>query len=167
MISRRITCASIVLISAWLSLCGLATAQSAWNGTWHLDVARSSGVAKEGAPEAYRFSISSDERIVWEIPSLGEVVRGRVGGRPMSIHRNEPTTGLALSVKRDGNWGLRYTVYRNGRVDGGGRMMLVDDANAWVDLTWVGQHTHPGPYLVYVKEKSGEIVDHLSDLKRK
>ena len=155
MTHRRLPCASIVLLLALLSISGLATAQSAWNGTWHLDVARSSGVAKEGAPEAYRFSITSDEQIVWEIPSLGEVVRGRVGGKPMLIHRNEPTTGLTLSVKRDGKWGLQYTVYRNGQVDGGGRMMLVDDAHAWVDLTWVGQHSHPGPYLVYVKEGSG------------
>ncbi len=143
----------IISVFAWLSFSAVARGQSAWDGTWHLDVARSSGVAKQGAPEAYRFTITANERIVWEIPLLGEVVRGRIGGQPMIIHRNEPTTGLSLSVKRDGKWGLCYTVYRNGRVDGGGRMMLVDDATAWIDLTWVGRHSHPGPYLVYVKER--------------
>ncbi len=144
--------AFIISLSAWFTFSGVAKAQSAWDGTWRLDVVRSSFVAKEGGYEAYRFTFTSDDRTIWEVPSLGEVVRGRIGGEAMNIHRNEPTTGVALSVKRDGKWGLRYTVYRNGRVDGGGRMMLVDDATAWVDLTWVGRHSHPGSYLVYMKE---------------
>lgn len=150
-------CFLIVCVFGCFPCGGVATAQSVWDGTWHLDVARSSGVAKQGAPEAYRFTIDSDEQIVWKIPSLGEVVRGRVGGKPMIIRRSEPTRGLALSVKRDGRWGLSYTVYRNGHVDGGGRMMLVDDATAWVDLTWIGRHSQPGPYLVYVRDRSGSL----------
>jgi hypothetical protein len=154
MLSRSLLIAVGATVFAFLISGATAECQSPWNGTWHLDTARSSGVAKEGAPEAYRFTIGSHDQIVWEIPSLGEVVRGRVGMGPMIIHRREPVKGLKLSVKRDGEWGLCYTVYKDGRIDGGGRMMLVEDGTAWVDLTWSGDHRQPGPYLVYVKYAS-------------
>ena len=131
-----------------------------WNGTWKLDVARSSPAAAEaGVPQAYRFTLGPSGPaavpITWEIPELGEVVTGRTDGAPMPIRRTKPTPGLTLAVRTDGPAALTYTVLRNGKNTGGGRMMLVDNGRAWVDLTWPAENGKDrqdlASELIYVK----------------
>ncbi len=127
-----------------------------WNGTWKLDVKRSSpAAAGEGVPQAYRLTLGAGNGsvvpIMWEIPELGEVVKGVTDGSPMAIHRTVPTPGMALGVRRDGASALVYTVYKNGKVVGGGRMMLVDDGAAWVDLTWPDARQDLASELVYAR----------------
>ena len=116
-----------------------------WNGTWKLDVKRSSPAAAEpGVPQAYRLTLgpggSALTPIQWEIPELGEVVSGRTDGAPMPVHRTHPAPGLTLAVRTDGPATLLYSVYRNGKLSGGGRMMLVDDGRSWIDLTWPAEN---------------------------
>ena len=135
-----------------------ARAQSAdpWTGTWTLDLARSSTAAKDGAADAYRFTLTPDGAITWEIPSLGEVVTGHVDGKPMQIRRATPTPGLTLAVSRGGPRTLLYNVARNGHIEGGGSMTLVDGNSAWVDLTWGGGNPYDGAEIVYVKAAGGQ-----------
>jgi hypothetical protein len=128
-----------------------------WNGTWKLDASRSSpGAVKAGAPQAYRLTLgpSSTDTVSlkWEIPELGEVVIGATDGKPMPVHRNTPTDGLTLGVKSEGKAQLVYSVYKNGKLIGGGRMMLVDNGAAWVDLTWPLDRQDLASELVYVKQ---------------
>jgi hypothetical protein len=125
-------------------------APNPWNGLWQFDKSHSSpGI--EGAPSAYRFTVSADGRLRWEIPSLGEVVVGRIDGRAMPIRRATPTPGQTLAVRAVGLREWRYEVAHNGIVDGGGQMMLVDNATAWVDLTWGSDGPGHGVELVYRK----------------
>jgi len=128
-----------------------------WNGTWKLDPARSSPAAiKVGPPGAYRLTLGPATTGVvslkWEIPELGEVVIGSTDGKPMPIHRRKPTQGLALSVHGAGSSQLVYSVSRDGALVGGGRMMLVDNGAAWVDLTWPSDREDLASELVYVKQ---------------
>jgi len=123
-----------------------------WNGTWLLDVARSTPGAKDQAAAGYRFTLQPDGQIKWEIPSLGEVVTGKTDGLPMEIHRTKPSPGLTLSVTAEGTEVLLYKVARNGKPVGEGRMTLVENGKAWVDLSWpAGQPQYAGE-LVYVKQ---------------
>ena len=126
-----------------------------WTGTWTLDPVRSSAAAKDGAADAYRFTLTPDGAITWEIPSLGEVVTGHIDGKPMPIRRAIPTPGLTLAVSRGGPRTLLYSVLRNGHIEGGGSMTLIDDNSAWVDLTWGSDNPDDGAEIVYVK-KPGE-----------
>ena len=126
------------------------TRASPWDGSWRLDLGRSSAMAKQGAADGYRFKIEADGRIKWEIPSLGEVAEGRIDGRPMLVHRPTPTHGLKISVKPDGVASLVYTVSDEHGLQGGGRMTLVDQAKAWVDVTW-GAGYPIGYAFVYVR----------------
>jgi len=80
-------------------------------------------------------TLQADGGITWEIPSLGEVVRGKTDGQPMPVHRLKPTPGLTLSVKAEGPTVLLYTVARDGKPPGEGRMTLVEDGKAWVDIS--------------------------------
>ena len=109
-----------------------------------------------GVPQVYRLTLgaatSADVPITWEIPELGEVVIGTTNGAPMSIRRTEPTAGLTLAVRTEGPAALLYTVSRNGKLVGGGRMMLVDNGAAWVDLTWPLDRQDLASALVYVKQ---------------
>ncbi len=132
-----------------------------WNGTWKLDVKRSSPVAaEEGVPQAYRFTLGPSGPtavpITWEIPELGEVVTGRTDGSPMPIHRTHPSPGLALGVRTDGPAALTYIVYKDGKNTGGGHMMLVDNGKSWVDLTWPAENGHDrqdlASQLVYTRQ---------------
>ena len=128
-----------------------------WNGTWHLDIKRSSpAAAGEGVPEAYRFIFGPAGPAVipiqWEIPELGEVVRGHTDGKPMDIHRTHPTPGLTLAVKTEGTSVLLYQVFKNGQLSGGGRIMLVDRGRAWIDITWPLDRQDLAAQLTYVKE---------------
>ena len=128
-----------------------------WSGTWKLDLGRSSpAVSQAGAPEAYRFTLGPGDASVvpikWEIPELGEVVTGKTDDQPMAIRRNKPSPGLTLAVRSDGPAALVYTVRKNGKLEGGGRMMLVDQGKAWVDLTWPLDRQDLASELVYVKQ---------------
>ena len=128
-----------------------------WNGTWKLDASRSSPeVVKAGAPQAYRLTlgpaITDVVSLKWEIPELGEIATGATDGKPMAVHRTTPTKGLTLGVRSEGKAQLVYTVYRDGKLTGGGRMMLVDNGAAWVDLTWPLDRQDLASELVYVKQ---------------
>ena len=128
-----------------------------WNGSWKLNVQRSSPVAaQKGVPQVYRLTLgpgpSPDVPIKWEIPELGEVVTGKTNGSPMPIVRTKPSPGLRLAVRTDGVASLVYSVFRNGKLIGGGRMMLVDNGSAWVDLTWPENRQDLASALVYVRE---------------
>ncbi len=128
-----------------------------WNGAWKLNVKRSSpAAAQAGVPQVYRLTLgpgsSSVVAIKWEIPELGEVVTGSTDGQPMPIHRTAPSPGLTLAVRTDGSAALVYSVYKNGLLTGGGRMMLVDNGAAWVDLTWPKDREDLASELVYVKQ---------------
>ena len=139
-----------VMIVALMAQAGVA-AESPWNGTWVLDASRSTPGIKDQAADGYRFTIQPDGAIKWEIPSLGEVVTGRTDGQPMEIHRTKPTPGLTLSVTAEGERVLRYKVARDGKPEGEGRMTLVENGKAWVDISWpAGQPQYAGE-VVYVK----------------
>ena len=127
-------------------------AESPWNGTWLLDVGRSTPGIKDQAAEGYRFTLQPDGQIKWEIPSLGEVVTGKTDGVPMEVHRTKPSPGLTLSVRADGPQVLIYKVARNGKPVGEGRMTLVENGKAWIDISWpAGQPQYAGE-VVYVKQ---------------
>jgi hypothetical protein len=127
-------------------------AENPWNGTWVLDAGRSTPGIKDQAAGAYRFTLQSDGQIKWEIPSLGEVVTGKTDGVPMELHRTKPSPGLTLSVTAEGPEVLLYKVARNGKTMGEGRMTLVENGKAWVDISWpAGQPQYAGE-LVYVRQ---------------
>jgi hypothetical protein len=146
--------ASLVAAAASLA----PSSPAAWNGIWTVNFARSSPAAKDGAAVAYRFTLSPDGAIIWGIPSLIEVARGRVDGKPMEIHRAGPTPGLTLAVSWGGPRTLLYTVAHNGHVEGGGSMTLVDNNSAWVDLTWGGGNPYDGAEIVYVKQAENSVA---------
>lgn len=128
------------------------SADNPWNGTWVLDASRSTPGAKDQAADAYRFTLHPDGRLKWEIPSLGEVVTGKTDGVPMEIHRTKPSPGLTLSVMAEGPVVLLYKVARNGKPEGEGRMTLVEDGKAWVDISWLAGKPQYAGELVYVKK---------------
>ena len=68
----------------------------------------------------------------------------------MRIRRATPTPGLPLAVSRGGPRTLLYTVARNGHVNGGVSMTLVDGNSAWVNLRWGGDLSD-GVELVHVR----------------
>ena len=70
----------------------------------------------------------------------------------MEIHRTKPSPGLTLSVTAEGPEVLIYKVARNGKPQGEGRMTLVENGKAWVDISWpAGQPQYAGE-LIYVKQ---------------
>ena len=153
------------LCNIWLSLGAIAQLPSMkpadpnhWNGTWKLDTSRSSpDVVKAGTPHAYRLTlgpaITDVVSLKWEIPELGEIASGATDGKPMEVHRTTPTHGITLGVRSEGKAQLVYSVYREGKLIGGGRMMLVDSGAAWVDLTWPLNRQDLASELVYVKQQ--------------
>ncbi len=141
----------LALACAASATSGLA-AENPWNGSWTLDAARSMPGAKDQGAEGYRFTIQDDGQIRWEIPSLGEVVTGRTDGQPMVIHRAKPTPGLTLSVVSDGPRVLLYKVAHNGKPQGEGRMTLVENGKAWVDISWPAGKPEYAGELVYVRQ---------------
>ena len=161
---KRTYVLSIVLIGCGMALSAMAqlpapkpTDPNPWNGSWKIDLKRSTpGVAEAGVPQVYRFSLGAGNGSVvpiqWEIPELGEVVNGFTDGKPMPVHRTRATPGLTLAVLRDGSSALTYSVYKNGVLEGGGRMMLVDNGAAWVDLTWPLDRRDLASELIYVKQ---------------
>ena len=125
-------------------------ASSGWNGTWTLDATRSTKGSAEGAAPAYRFTVGRG-MIRWEIPALGEVVTGRIDGRPMTIRRRGRSDGMMLSVVADGPYVLRYAVSRGGRPFGSGVITLVEGGRAWVDITWAPGRAVDAAQLLYAK----------------
>lgn len=132
----------------------LLQAQSPWDGYWQLDAARSSPNAREGAAADYRFHILRDGSLTWEIPSLREVVNGRTDGKPMPIRRPGAPKDLSLSVQRVNDQVLHYQVHLRGVLQGEGRMTLVEDGKAWVDITWPAGKPEHAAVVVYVKRES-------------
>ena len=146
----RITLAAALLLA---SLAPVTTqAENPWNGTWILDASRSSPGVKDQAADGYRFTLQPDGQIKWEIPSLGEVVIGKTDGVPMEIHRTKPAPGLTLSVIAEGPEVLIYKVARNGKPEGEGRMTLVENGKAWVDISWPAGKPQYAGEVVYVKQ---------------
>jgi hypothetical protein len=139
-------------VLATILVANSAAAESPWNGSWRLDVARSSPAAKEGAAAGYRFHFEADGKFRWEIPSLNEVVLGKIGGTPAAIRRDGKDTGLTLSLKAEGIREMTYQVARHGKLLGGGRMTLVDNGTAWVDLTSAAGQPEMAHQIVYVKQ---------------
>jgi hypothetical protein len=130
----------------------VTSAENPWNGTWILEANRSTPGIKDQAAEGYRFTLQPDGQIKWEIPSIGEVVTGKTDGAPMEVHRTQPSPGLTLSVTAEGPDVLIYRVARNGKPVGEGRMTLVENGKAWVDISWpAGQPQYAGE-VVYVKQ---------------
>ena len=120
---------AIALPVAFASSC--FAADTAWTGTWRLDQSRPE---PDGAADAYRFTVSPDGTLVWEIPSLGEVVSGRLDGQPMPIHRTKPTRGLTIAVTEENPRVWTYKVSKNGTYAGEGRMALAVDGKSWTDV---------------------------------
>jgi hypothetical protein len=155
MISRVVLCATAIAAATSVAMAqGLpplpVLTESPWNGDWVLSQTRNTAEIKAAAAQGYRFLLQPDGRIRWEIPTLHEVVEGRVDGQPMAIRRLQPTA-LTLAVTAEGPRVLLYHVTRNGKPEGEGRMTLVDQGKAWVDISQpVGRPDLAG-VVVYVR----------------
>lgn len=155
MIARVVTGAAIIATTVSVAMAqGLPPVpvliESPWNGDWVLSPTRNTAEIKEAAADGYRFHLQPDGRIRWEIPSLHEVVEGRVNGQPMAIRRLKPTA-LTLAVSVEGSRVLVYHVARNGKPEAEGRMTLVDQGKAWVDISQpVGRPDLAGA-VIYVR----------------
>jgi hypothetical protein len=155
MIARLAICATIVSASAGSAIAQSlppvpVVAESPWNGDWVLSQTRNTAEIKAMAADGYRFHLQPDGSIRWEIPSLHEVVEGRVDGRPMAIRRLQPTT-LTLAVSAEGSRVLIYHVTRNGKPEGEGRMTLVDQGRAWVDISQPVNRPDLAGVVIYVR----------------
>jgi hypothetical protein len=138
---------------AWLACAPAAlAAENPWNGWWKLDNSRKE---PDGAADDYRFMISSDGVIRWEIPSLREVNTGVLNGRPFAINRPGVTPGMTLRVRGEGPRVLRYTVAKDGQPVGAGLMTLADDGQSWTDVPLDLRDGTPLPAMtmVYVRRK--------------
>ena len=129
--------------------------ESPWNGDWVLSQTRNTPEIKAAAADGYRLHLQPDGRIRWEIPSLHEVVEGRTDGQPMPIRRLRPTA-LTLSVSAEGPRVLVYHVARNGKPEGEGRMTLVDQGKAWVDISEPAGRPDLAGAIVYVRPEGAQ-----------
>ncbi|UAJ08970.1 hypothetical protein [Polymorphobacter megasporae] len=155
MISRLAVCAiliaSIADVAMGRELPPLPVlTESPWNGDWILSPTRNTPEIKEAAADGYRFHLQPDGRIRWEIPSLQEVVEGRMDGQAMAIRRLKPTT-LTLAVSAQGPRVLIYHLVRNGKPEGEGRMTLVDQGKAWVDISQPAGRPDLAGAVIYVR----------------
>jgi hypothetical protein len=123
---------------------------SPWDGDWVVSRTRNPKDIIDEAADGYRFQLTKDGHIRWEIPSLREVVEGHTDGRPMPIHR-PGSAGQSLSVVASGKYVLTYRVYRNGKPDGEGRMTLIDQGRAWVDITQPFGRPDLAAAVIYVR----------------
>jgi hypothetical protein len=124
--------------------------ESPWNGDWVLSQTRNTQEIKDAAAKDYRFHLEPDGRIRWEIPSLNEVVEGRTDGRPMAIRR-PGSSGLTLAVTVVAPRVLTYKVSRDGLLKGEGRMTLVDQGAAWVDISQPAGRPDLASEIIYVR----------------
>ncbi len=140
----------LATVLAWLAVtpCAMAAANP-WNGTWKLDTSRPE---PQGGADDYRFTVSPDGALRWEIPSLREDNHGRLDGRPMAINRPGGKPGMTISVSAEGPRVWHYTVALNGAYRGEGRMSLAQDGRSWTDM--VLDHGKPVERLtlVYVRQ---------------
>ena len=136
-------------------LCNLAVcstclaAASPWNGTWKLDHNRPE---PDGAADDYRFTVTSDGALRWEIPSLHEVNIGHLDGNPMLINRPGAPAGETISVRENGSDVWTYKVELNGKLRGEGRMTLAADRKSWTDVPLDEGKPVEKLLMVYVKE---------------
>ena len=136
---------------AWLALSpACLAADTAWTGTWVLDRSRPE---PDGAADDYRFTVTQDGAITWEIPSLREVDTGRIDGTPMAINRPGGKPGLTLSVWQEAPRVLRYKVALNGQDRGEGRMRLAADGGSWTDVPLDIRDGKPAENLLMVYRK--------------
>ncbi len=155
MLRRAVICATFIAATASMAAAQSlppvpVLTESPWNGDWVLSQTRNTAGIKAAAADGYRFHLQPDGRIRWEIPSLHEVVEGRVDGQPMPIRRLQPTA-LTLAVTAEGPRVLLYHVSRNRKPEGEGRMTLVDQGGAWVDISQpVGRPDLAG-VVIYVR----------------
>ena len=134
----------------WLALPAASPAtESPWNGTWKLDASRPE---PEGAADDYRFTVSADGALRWEIPSLHEDNHGRLDGKPMPISRPGVRPGTTIRVWAEAPRVWRYAVALNGANRGEGRMALAADGRSWTDVPL--DHGKPVDKLtmVYVRQ---------------
>lgn len=124
--------------------------ENPWNGAWVISQTRNTAEIKAAAAEDYRFHLKPDGQIRWEIPSLHEVVEGRTDGRPMPIRRLVPTA-LTLAVSTDGPRVLLYHLIRDGKPQGDGRMTLIDQGKAWVDISEPAGRPDLAGAVIYVR----------------
>lgn len=163
MIPRASVFAICLIATASLATANAATSQnlppvpvlseSPWNGDWVLSQTRNTAEIKEAAADGYRFTLQADRRIRWEIPSLHEVVEGQTNGQPMAIRRQKPTA-LTLAVSAEGSRVLVYHVARDGKPEGEGRMTLVDQGRAWVDISQPAGRPDLAGVVIYVRPDS-------------
>ena len=111
---------------------------------------RNTAQIKVAAAPGYRFHIEADGRIRWEIPSLHEVVEGRIDGTPMVIHRPNRSF-MTLAVTASGPQTLLYAVQRDGKPAGEGRMTLVEQDRAWVDISGPAGRPDLAGVVIYVR----------------
>lgn len=130
-------------------------AESPWNGDWVLSRTRNPKEIREGAAEGYRFHLSADGTIRWEIPTLQEVVEGHTNGEAMTIRR-PGAEGQTLAVRVEGPFALRYTVFKKGKPFGEGRMTLVEGARAWVDITQPFGRPDLAHVVIYVRPEAAD-----------
>ena len=133
---------------AWFALTpACLAADTAWTGSWVLDRSRPE---PDGAAEDYRFTVTQNDAITWEIPSLHEVNTGRMDGTPMAINRPGGKPGLMLSVWQEAPRVLRYKVALNGQDRGEGRMTLSQDGGSWTDVPLDIRNAKPAENLLMV-----------------
>ena len=146
--------AIMVLLASWAAAQPLppppALTPSPWNGDWALSQTRNTSEIKAAAAAEYRFHLEPDGRIRWEIPYLHEVVEGRTDGTPMAIHRLHPTN-MTLSLTAEGPQTLVYKVSRGGKPSGEGRMILVEQDKAWVDISGPPGRPDLASAIIYVR----------------
>jgi hypothetical protein len=127
-----------------------SSTESPWDGDWVLSQTRNTPEIKAAAAAGYRFHVQSDGSLRWEIPALQEIVQGSTNGQPMAIHRPHPTA-LTLSVTAEGPYVLTYEVRRAGHPEGQGRMTLVEQGRAWVDISQPAGRPDLAGAIVYVR----------------
>jgi hypothetical protein len=137
-----------------IAVCCLAFASSSlaavspWNGTWRLDHSRAE---PDGAADDYRFTVTADGALRWEIPSLHEINVGRLDGSPMRINRPGAPAGETISVHAESPGVWTYKVELNGKDRGEGRMTLAADGKSWTDVPLDGGKPVERLLMVYVK----------------
>jgi len=136
---KHLLAAALLCLSAAPALAD----ENPWNGAWTLDAGRSTPGIKDQAAPGYVFTLQPDGQIRWEIPAIGEVVTGRTDG--------EPRPGMTLAVQTDGPRVMTYKVAIMGKPEGEGRMTLVENGKAWVDISWPAGKPEYAGALVYVR----------------